>query len=53
MDTAENRDQRRFPKNDDGTVSFISIDPGVDGFEFVVGGTQKNPTGSWRLASDG
>jgi len=24
-------------KNDDGTVSFITIDPTVDGFEFVVG----------------
>ncbi len=24
-------------KNDDGTVSFITIDPGVKGFEFVVG----------------
>lgn len=23
-------------KNDDGTISFITIDPGVDGFEFVV-----------------
>jgi hypothetical protein len=23
-------------KNDDGTTSFITIDPGVDGFEFVV-----------------
>ena len=24
-------------KNDDGTMSFITIDPGADGFEFVVG----------------
>jgi CubicO group peptidase (beta-lactamase class C family) len=24
-------------KNDDGSVSFITIDPGTDGFEFVVG----------------
>jgi len=24
-------------KNDDGTTSFITIDPGMDGFEFVVG----------------
>ena len=24
-------------KNDDGTTSFITIDPGEDGFEFVVG----------------
>ena len=24
-------------KNDDGTMSFITIDPGTDGFEFVVG----------------
>ena len=23
-------------KNDDGTTSFITIDPGTDGFEFVV-----------------
>ena len=24
-------------KNDDGTISFITIDPGTDGFDFVVG----------------
>jgi hypothetical protein len=24
-------------KNDDGTISFITIDPTMDGFEFVVG----------------
>jgi CubicO group peptidase (beta-lactamase class C family) len=24
-------------KNDDGSISFITIDPGTDGFEFVVG----------------
>jgi hypothetical protein len=24
-------------RNDDGTTSFISIDPTVDGFDFVVG----------------
>jgi hypothetical protein len=24
-------------KDDDGTTSFITIDPGTDGFEFVVG----------------
>ena len=24
-------------KNDDGTISFITIDPTIDGFEFVVG----------------
>jgi CubicO group peptidase (beta-lactamase class C family) len=24
-------------KNDDGTISFLTIDPGIDGFEFVVG----------------
>ena len=24
-------------RNDDGTTSFITIDPGTDGFEFVVG----------------
>lgn len=27
-------------KNDDGTTSFITIDPGTDGFEFVVGERQ-------------
>jgi hypothetical protein len=27
-------------KNDDGTTSMITIDPGVDGFEFVV--TEKS-----------
>ena len=27
-------------KNDDGSVSFITIDPGTDGFEFVVGNRQ-------------
>ena len=24
-------------KNDDGTISFITINPGAEGFEFVVG----------------
>ena len=24
-------------KNDDGSISFITIDPGTEGFEFVVG----------------
>ena len=24
-------------KNDDGSISFITVDPSVDGFEFVVG----------------
>ncbi len=24
-------------KNDDGTISFITIDPSIAGFEFVVG----------------
>lgn len=30
-------------KNDDGTISFLTIDPGLDGFEFVVGkrGSQR------------
>ena len=23
-------------KNDDGTISFITVDPGAEGFEFVV-----------------
>jgi CubicO group peptidase (beta-lactamase class C family) len=30
--------------NDDGTVSFVSIDPGVRGLEFVVGGPADNRT---------
>lgn len=29
-------------KNDDGTVSFVTISPGSDGFEFVVSGTANN-----------
>ena len=32
-------------KNDDGTVSFITIDPTDDGFEFVVG----ERSGRWVL----
>jgi hypothetical protein len=28
-------------KNPDGTISFITTAPGVDGFEFVVGGGEK------------
>ena len=30
--------------NDDATISFITIDPGVDGLEFVVGGTRDDRT---------
>jgi hypothetical protein len=26
-------------KNDDGSISFVTISPGTDGFEFVVAGT--------------
>ena len=29
-------------KNDDGSVSFITISPGSDGYEFVVSGTADN-----------
>jgi len=29
-------------KNDDGSVSFVTISPGSDGFEFVVAGTPDN-----------
>jgi CubicO group peptidase (beta-lactamase class C family) len=29
-------------KNDDGSISFITISPGADGFEFVVSGTADN-----------
>jgi CubicO group peptidase (beta-lactamase class C family) len=31
-------------KNDDGTISFITIDPGVDGLEFVVGERESRRT---------
>jgi CubicO group peptidase (beta-lactamase class C family) len=31
-------------KNDDGTTSFITIDPGTDGFEFVVGERSEKRT---------
>jgi hypothetical protein len=27
--------------NPDGTISFVTVAPGVDGFEFVVGGADK------------
>jgi hypothetical protein len=30
--------------NDDGTISFVSIDPGLRGLEFVVGGPAENRT---------
>lgn len=30
-------------KNDDGTLSFVTISPGTDGFEFLVSGTPANP----------
>jgi hypothetical protein len=29
-------------KNDDGSLSFVTISPGSDGFEFVVSGTADN-----------
>jgi hypothetical protein len=29
-------------KNDDGSLSFVTISPGADGFEFVVSGTTGN-----------
>jgi hypothetical protein len=31
----------RARKNDDGTISFITIDPTNDGFEFVVSETRE------------
>jgi CubicO group peptidase (beta-lactamase class C family) len=37
FDLGEWRSTVASRKNDDGTVSFITIDPGVDGLEFVVG----------------
>lgn len=37
FDLGEWRSAVASRKNDDGTISFITIDPGVDGFEFVVG----------------
>jgi CubicO group peptidase (beta-lactamase class C family) len=37
FDTGELRVTVASRKNDDGTVSFISLDPGLMGFEFVVG----------------
>ena len=38
-------------KNDDGTISFITIDPAVDGYEFVVGahdGKRTLTTRDWQ-----
>jgi len=37
FDLGEWRSTVASRKNDDGTISFITIDPGNDGFEFVVG----------------
>lgn len=37
-------------KNDDGSISFITIDPGNDGFEFVVG---NGPSGKTLTTRDG
>ncbi len=37
FDLGEWKSQVASRKNDDGTTSFITIDPGTDGFEFVVG----------------
>lgn len=37
FDLGEWKSQVASRKNDDGTISFITIDPGTDGFEFVVG----------------
>jgi hypothetical protein len=31
-------------KNDDGSISFVTISPGVDGFEFVVAGRPDSRT---------
>ena len=37
FDLGEWRSKVASRKNDDGTTSFITIDPGTEGFEFVVG----------------
>jgi hypothetical protein len=37
FDLGEWKSQVASRKNDDGTISFITIGPGTDGFEFVVG----------------
>jgi CubicO group peptidase (beta-lactamase class C family) len=37
FDLGEWRSSVASRKNDDGSISFITIDPGTDGFEFVVG----------------
>jgi hypothetical protein len=37
-------------KNDDGSLSFVTISPGADGFEFVVSGT---PDGRKLTLRDG
>jgi hypothetical protein len=37
FDLGEWKSRLASRKNDDGTTSFITIDPGTDGFEFVVG----------------
>jgi CubicO group peptidase (beta-lactamase class C family) len=37
FDLGEWKSQVASRKNDDGTTSFITIDPGTEGFEFVVG----------------
>jgi len=37
-------------KNDDGTISFITVDPTIDGFEFVVGAPRVS--GFWSSATD-
>jgi CubicO group peptidase (beta-lactamase class C family) len=37
FDMGEWRSTMASRKNDDGSISFITIDPGTDGFEFVVG----------------
>jgi CubicO group peptidase (beta-lactamase class C family) len=36
FDFGEWRSHVSTHKNDDGTISFVTIDPGVDGFEFVI-----------------
>jgi len=37
FDVGEWKSKVASRKNDDGTVSFITIDPSINGFEFVVG----------------
>jgi hypothetical protein len=37
FDFGEFRSEVASRENPDGSISFLTIDPGIDGFEFVVG----------------